>query len=329
MKELKSNFAKLIEEFVEQKTNLGYKFVSQARTLQEFDAYCAANFPDSVILDKELFINWLSHHRGKHPSTIETKCSPVNQFAKFCRSKGILAYSIPKGVMPKKVKYRPYIFSDEDIKRFFRSIDTSCKFSHIVPLRHLVIPVFFRILYCCGLRVSETRLLQVKDVNLERGILTLTHTKNNRMRQIPIHPDLLNRMRKFYETVHLLSMPETPFFPGRNGNPMTVGNVYRNFRRFLWNARISHSGKTPIGETGAPNVHSFRHTFAVNCLRKWMQQGKNLHAYLPVLQEYLGHVNIADTEYYLHFSADMAEDIKETLEERLGGIIPTIKTETK
>lgn len=113
-----------------------------------------------------------------------------------------------------------------------------------------------------------------------------------------------------------------------NGNPMTVGNVYHNFRRFLWHARISHCGKTPIGETGAPNVHSLRHTFAVNCLRKWMKQGKNLHAYLPVLQEYLGHVNISDTEYYLHFSADMTEDIRETLENRLGCMIPTTNKTT-
>lgn len=329
MKELKSNFAELIKEFIEQKVNLGYKYTEQAKILREFDLYCVVNFPDTVILDKELVFNWLSHHRGKHPSTIETKCSPINQFAKFCSAKGIEAYSLLKGVMPKKVKYRPYIYSDEEIKRIFSTIDKTCNVSHIVPLRHLVMPVFFRLLYCCGLRVSEARLLQVKDVDLERGILTLNHTKNNRVRQIPVHPDLMNRMKDFHDTVHLLSIPEAPFFPGRNGKPMTVGNVYRNFRRFLWNARISHSGKTDIGEIGAPTVHSFRHTFAVNCLRKWMKQGKNLHAYLPVLQEYLGHINIDDTEYYLHFSTDMIEDVRETLEKRLGNIIPTTKIETK
>lgn len=55
---------------------------------------------------------------------------------------------------------------------------------------------------------------------------------------------------------------------------------------------------------------------------------QNLHAYLPVLQEYLGHVNISDTEYYLHFSADMTEDIRETLENRLGCMIPTTNKTT-
>ena len=259
MKKLKSNFARLIEEFIELEMNLGYKFTSQTRILQEFDAYCVSNFPDSVTIDKDLVLSWLSHHKDKHPSTVETKISPVNCLARFCRSRGIEAYSMPKGFMPKKVKYRPYIFSDDEIKRLFESIDNSCKFSHIVPLRHLVLPVFFRTLYCCGLRVSEARLIQVKDVDWEMGVLTLTHTKNNKIRQVPVHPDLLGRLRVYHDAVHPFSKPDAPFFPGMNGNPMTVGNVYHNFRRFLWHARISHCGKTPIGETGAPNVHLARH----------------------------------------------------------------------
>lgn len=111
MKKLKSNFARLIEEFIELEMNLGYKFTSQTRILQEFDAYCVSNFPDSVTIDKDLVLSWLSHHKDKHPSTVETKISPVNCLARFCRSRGIEAYSMPKGFMPKKVKYRPYIFS--------------------------------------------------------------------------------------------------------------------------------------------------------------------------------------------------------------------------
>ena len=186
-------------------------------------------------------------------------------------------------------------------------------------------PVFFRLLYCCGLRVSEARLLRVMDVDLVRGVLTLIHTKNNKQRQIPVHPHLHVRMKEYSQKVHTLSKQEDWFFPGLHNNPMTVGNVNRNFRRFLWNAHISHSGKTPIGEKGAPNIHSLRHTFAVNCLRKWMQQGKNLHAYLPVLQEFMGHAQLSDTEYYLHFSVDMVEDIRSSLEEILGSIIPNNK----
>jgi integrase/recombinase XerD len=35
---------------------------------------------------------------------------------------------------------------------------------------------------------------------------------------------------------------------------MTIGNVYKNFRRFLWRARISHGGRGY-----GPRVHDFRY----------------------------------------------------------------------
>jgi len=325
MKKLHSNFAIAIEELIEQKRGLGYKFESQAYILSRFDAFCADKFPCSVILDKNLVTTWATLRKGENPGTLESRVSPVNELAKYFHRKGIEAYSLPKGFMPKKVRYIPYIFSDEELERLFETIDTSCGFCYEVPLRHWVMPVFFRLLYCCGLRVSEARLLQIKDVDLTRGVLTLTHTKNNKQRQIPLHPHLQTQMKDYFFKVHTLSNQEDWFFPGLHNNPMTVGNVNRNFRRFLWSAHISHSGRTPIGKKGAPNVHSLRHTFAVNCLRKWMRQSKNLHAYLPVLQEFMGHTQLCATEYYLHFSVDMIEDIRGSLEERLGTIIPNNK----
>jgi hypothetical protein len=44
------------------------------------------------------------------------------------------------------------------------------------------------------------------------------------------------------------------FFPAAAGRPMTLVNVYRNFRRFLWQARISHGGRGH-----GPRVHDLRH----------------------------------------------------------------------
>ena len=58
------------------------------------------------------------------------------------------------------------------------------------------------------------------------------------------------------------------FFPGsRPGEPLTLGNVDHNFRRFLWQARISHGGPGH-----GPRVHDLRHTLAVNNLRSWFAQ---------------------------------------------------------
>ena len=47
---------------------------------------------------------------------------------------------------------------------------------------HLALPVIFRILYGCGLRVSEVVGLRYQDVNLEDGILTIRKAKTDRDR---------------------------------------------------------------------------------------------------------------------------------------------------
>ena len=44
------------------------------------------------------------------------------------------------------------------------------------------------------------------------------------------------------------------FFPGRARLPLTLGNIDKNFRRFLWQARISHGGRGR-----GPRVHDLRH----------------------------------------------------------------------
>ena len=82
--------------------------------------------------------------------------------------------------------------------------------------------------------------------------------------------------------------------PAGPAQPLTIGNVYHNFRRFLWQARISHGGRGH-----GPRVHDLRHTFAVNNLRSWFAHGRDVGALLPVLQTYMGHSSLADTAYYL------------------------------
>lgn len=55
-----------------------------------------------------------------------------------------------------------------------------------------------------------------------------------------------------------------------------------------------------------PRVHDFRHGFAVNALLRWYRQDVDVHAKLPFLAAYMGHVSVISTEYYLHFINDLA-----------------------
>jgi len=98
-----------------------------------------------------------------------------------------------------------------------------------------------------------------------------------------------------------------------------LGNVDKNFRRFLWQARISHGGRGH-----GPRVHDLRHTFAVNNLRAWFAQGQDVGALLPVLQTYLGHSSLSDTAYYLRLTAESYPDITARVQQFTGDVIPPL-----
>lgn len=72
-------------------------------------------------------------------------------------------------------------------------------------------PVFFRILYTSGMRVSELRLVRVKNVNLDDGYIFVKGGKNRKDRIVPIHPDLAERCRNIKNAIHQDS-DENEFF---------------------------------------------------------------------------------------------------------------------
>ena len=323
MKEYTSMFCEYITGLIEQKQSIGYVYRTEAGMLRRFDRFCRIHYPQVKELNREIVLHWSKQRPDEHPSTLQGRVTPVRELARYMINNGLQAFVLPGGTIPKHPRYLPYIYSDDELKRIFTQID-GCHYCTEVPYRHYVMPVFFRLLYCCGLRLTEARMLKVKDVDMKNGVITLTNTKMGRQRQIPLSEGLHEHFMMYYRNVHIFSKPDDWFFPGYNGKPMTLSNVEKNHRRFLWQARISHPGRAKLGQQGAPTVHSYRHTFAVHCMRRWVREGKNLQAWFPVLQSYMGHVSYSGTAYYLHLTTDLFPDITECLDSELGDIIPVV-----
>ena len=69
----------------------------------------------------------------------------------------------------------------------------------------------------------------------------------------------------------------------------------------------------------------FRHAYACHCLKRWVEQGKDLSAYLPILKTYMGHDSFSETAYYLRMTADVFPDITIRLEEKYPDLIPVLE----
>lgn len=314
-----SFFKDHIRCYIELKQAIGYKYEAEAAHLKRFDRFLVENYALTTSLTKEIVLNWCSKKSYEAQANQCARASILRQFTKYLDSIGVEAYILPKGYFPSEKPYVPHIYTQNELSRFFAETD-KCRYCYEFPYRHLIMPVLFRMLYLCGLRVSEARLLKVGDVDLENGILSIQHSKKDNSRLVPMSDALAAKCRQYSEKVHPFPAPDDYFFPALGGKPITIGNVYKNFRKFLWQAGISHHGRGY-----GPRVHDFRHSYAVHCLNKWVEQEKDLAAYLPVLKTYLGHDSFEETAYYLRLTADVFPEITLKLETCYPEIIPELE----
>jgi integrase/recombinase XerD len=138
--------------------------------------------------------------------------------------------------------------------------------------------------------------------------------------QVPMPDRSTECCREFSKRVHSCAPAENYYFPALGGKPITIGNLYHNFRRFLWRAKISHGGKGR-----GPRIHDFRHSYAVHCLKKWAEEDKDLTAYLPVLKAYMGHDSFIETSYYLRLTRDAFPHIILKIEAGYPEMIPQLE----
>jgi len=312
-------FGEHIKNHVELKQSVGYKYIAEAKHLKRFDTFTLGKYSSVTTLTKEIVLDWCNKKPYEAQANQCIRASIIRQFSKYLDSIGVEAYIMPKNYYPQEIQYMPHVYTDEELKRFFAETER-CHYSPESPYRHLIMPVFFRMVYTCGLRVSEARLLKVGDVDLDTGILAIHHSKKDSSRLAPMADSLRKRCKEYSATVHLQSKPDEYYFPALGGKPMTLGNVYKNFRKFLWCAGISHGGRGY-----GPRIHDFRHSFCVHCLKKWSEQGRDLMVYLPILRTYLGHDSFRETAYYLRLTADVFPAITLKLESMYPDLIPELE----
>ena len=310
----KSDMAELLQGYLTEKQMTGFKFEKQGRQLERFDDYYYRNGYRGVKLTKSMTDRFIYGTSYEKSSTHYKKEVLLNSFAEFLIRQGYQMY-VPqiKSAPVKRCSHIPYIFSKEQLKRFFSAIDQFPP--NTQTNRNSVDPVLFRLLYGCGLRVSEALNLQLKDIDLKTGTITILHAKNNRDRLVPIAESLIERFRKLLLKLHTFSDKSTYFFISPTGGRLDKTTVYRRFRDYLLMAGISHTQR-------GPRVHDLRHVFAVNCLKKWVLSGEELTNLMPYLAAYMGHSDFRGTQYYLRLTADLYPDIIQKTEAAFGYLIP-------
>ena len=310
----KSDIKDLLQSYLNQRKMSGFKFENQTRELEKFDDYYYRKGYRGIKLTKSMVNRFIYGCGYEKQSTYYKKEILLNSFAEFLILQGHLVYVPPiKSAPVKRRTHIPYIFSKEQLRRFFLAIDNYPQSN--LTNRNLVDPVLFRLLYGCGLRISEALNLKLKDIDLKNGTLTILCAKNNRDRLVPISDSLIERFKKLLTELHTFSGQSDYFFTSSTGRRLDETIVLRRFQDYLLMADISYT-------KNGPRIHDIRHTYCCHCLKKWVLKGQNLTNLLPYLAAYMGHADFSGTQYYLRLTADLYPDIVGKIESTSGYLIP-------
>jgi integrase len=313
------DFKELLVQFVGLKRSLGFAYTTDADMLKRFSRFTLAYTIKNHALTKELVEAWTERRPAERDVTWEKRTNNIRQFAKYLNDLGYEAYIPFCKQRINRHLYVPYIFTQEQLRSFFYACENLKP--HPLSNKHIVLPAIFRLLYGCGLRISEALNLKLRDVDLENGIITVLGTKFKKDRLVPISPSLNQYLRRYSSEIHGTSSPEDRFFMKPDKSSISSSTVYKDFRKILWKSGISHGGKGR-----GPRLHDLRHNFAVFSLDQLIHQGIDLYCALPILSVYLGHASVNATERYLRLTEEAYPGLLNTVSDVCAYVFPEVKS---
>ncbi|NJO00936.1 MAG: phage integrase family protein [Bacteroidia bacterium] len=140
--------------------------------------------------------------------------------------------------------------------------------------------------YGCGLRASEGLRLEVKDLDLDKGLLLVTKTKTYRPRYVPLSEAVRADLEAWltYGRPRLLKGESEAVLIHTRGAYREASDFNRRLQKLL------HQG----GISRRVTLHGLRHSVATHLLENGMA--------LSYIAAFLGHQSLEVTQHYTHLS---------------------------
>ena len=217
------------------------------------------------------------------PSSVMRKVASLRGFFKwFCANeygKKNPAQTLEQPKLPKRL---PKVMTVEELNKIINS-DLTVLESIIVEL-----------LYGCGLRVSELVNLKLNNIDVKQKYIQC-YGKGSKERIVPFGNKAKNAINKYLKQreiivlEHKLGANLKTLLLKDNGNKVSRQDVYNFIRK---------QGEK-INKTISP--HTLRHSFATHLL----ENGADLR----VVQELLGHSDVATTQLYTHITKKRLKEV--------------------
>lgn len=321
--ELKSPLGPEMLQYRDYRVNLRYSSTRNTETFcRGFDRLLVFQGITEKEIPRSVTEEWCRKRSYESVGNRFKRVSQLRQFCVYLSERNYKVYIPPRKMAPKPKKYSAHIFSDDELRRFFHAVDHP-KFANAATVRRdLMLPLYFRILYTSGMRLTELSTIRIADIDIDKAVITVRNGKNGKDRLVPFHPTLVDRCEKVMRLLDKSANADDYFFQIKAGKCPSEGYIYKRFRYILEEIGISH-----LGRGRGPRVHDFRHTYCVNLLRKWIQEKRNLLAWMPYMQTMLGHSGFEETAYYLKLTSREFPEVRDQIEAKFPDIIEDPKDE--
>lgn len=219
---------------------------------------------------REYFLKQLDK---RNPNTVSHNISIITFFFEKVLNKKI---KIPH---PKRNKPIIEILTVDEIKKLINFTNN---------VKHKLI---IKLLYGCGLRVSELVNLKRENINFDEGLIHIEFAKGKKDRFVKIPESIRDDLQKY------LDLTQTNLvFESARGSKLTTATIQKIIK--------NSAKKSAIKKEVYP--HLLRHSFATHLL----EQGTDLR----LIQKLLGHSNIKTTQIYTQISQASIKNIKSPLD---------------
>lgn len=231
-------------------------------------------------VDRKLLLGYLEHERdrGMAMTSLSRRLVAIKVFFRYLVQEGLLETNVT-AVMdsPRVWKVLPGTLSVKEVELLLNALAGDEPF--MVRDRAMM-----ELLYASGLRVSELAGLTLEELHLDSGYLRCTG-KGNKMRVVPVGGKAKAALERYLADVRpkwARNPAVRQVFLTRRGTGLS--------RKTLW-AQIRLSARR-VGIAKKVSPHTMRHSFATHLLANG--------APLRMIQEMLGHADIATTQIYTH-----------------------------
>lgn len=216
------------------------------------------------------------------PSSVARHISSLRSFLRFCHAQGWLLLDPAQFLeTPRLGRYLPDCLTVAEVESIFETIDPTGKWAWRDTS-------LIELLYGAGLRISEALQLRLDQVHFEDGWI-LPIGKGNKQRLVPMTPRAKQALSFYLQKERPLCGPKSDeVLLNPKGRPLS--------RMGAW--KIVHKWSSHLAKAVHP--HTLRHSFATHLLEGGMD--------LRVLQELLGHADIATTQIYTHIDREYLKE---------------------